>query len=249
MLNTLIRISYDGTNYSGFQFQANARTVQETLELALKVIYKKPVRIIGAGRTDAGVHARGQVANFQAPFRIDIDKLPYALNAVLPSDVVIVEAMEVAESFHSRYDARRKIYTYTIDRAVFPQVKKRLYSFHLPGELDLVLIDQAIKVFEGSHDFKYFQAAGSRITDTVRTIYCIGLEDLFQKQLLHFYFEGSGFLYRMVRLISGTLIRVGKGQLNLNDVQDALAGNNVSAVGPAVPACGLCLEQVIYDFD
>ncbi len=246
MTNTLVRITYDGTNYSGFQIQANAPTIQGELELALEVIYKRPVRITGAGRTDAGVHALGQYANFRAPFQIAAEHLPYALNAILPPDIVITEAREVSEEFHARFDARRKVYSYTINRAIFPRVFRRFYSLHLPDPLNLEAIRKASKLFTGTHDFKAFQAAGNSTGDTVRTLYRLDVRDIPEKELLLFEFEGSGFLYRMVRLITGTLLQAGKGVLTLPDIEASLVGLNPAAVGPTVPAHGLCLEMVNY---
>lgn len=247
MDNILIYISYDGTGYSGFQIQANAPTVQELIERALQVIYKEPIRIIFAGRTDAGVHARGQAANFRAPFRIAISRLPYALNAVLPSDIVVTAARVVPDSFHARFDAKRKIYSYTIDQALFPQVTRRLYSLHQADKLNIDRIKIAVGYLEGTHDFKAFQAAGSPVSDTQRTLFSVELAERPKEKIVVLFFEGSGFLYHMVRLFTGTLIRVGKGKLNPGDVKAALEGRKPLAVGPTVPACGLCLEKVVYD--
>ena len=247
MFNTLIRISYDGSNYSGFQTQANASTVQEALERALKVIYKQPVRVAGAGRTDSGVHARGQTASFQAPFHIAADNLPHALNALLPADIVVTAAEYMPENFHARFDALGKLYSYTIDRAPYPQVLKRLYSWHLPDPLNLELICQAAQLFTGTHDFKSFQTAGSSIVETTRTLHRVEAVELHADNMLTIYFEGSGFLYRMVRLITGTLIRAGKGSITLPEIQEAIEGSNPAAAGPTVPPHGLCLEKVIYD--
>ncbi|MFO7952316.1 MAG: tRNA pseudouridine(38-40) synthase TruA [Bacillota bacterium] len=246
MNNTLIWITYDGTNYSGFQSQSNAVTIQEKLEKALELIYKQPVKIKGAGRTDSGVHARGQAANFLAPFRIMPEKLPYALNALLPPDVVVTAAEEVAESFHARYNAQRKVYSYTLDRAVFPQVMRRFYSWHLPEVLDLQAIRQAAQLFEGTHDFGKFQASGSGVTDTVRTLFQVQLKELPEEKLMVILFEGNGFLYRMVRLITGTLIRAGRSRLDPGEIEKALRGESDNAAGPSAPPWGLCLERVKY---
>jgi tRNA pseudouridine38-40 synthase len=247
MQNILIRISYDGTDYSGFQVQANAPTVQGEIERALAVIYKQPVRLIGAGRTDAGVHAREMTANFFAPFKIDHDKLPHALNCLLPTAIVITGAVDVAADFHARFDTSGKIYSYTIDRSVFLQVHKRLYSWHVPEPLDLAALSAAAKLFEGVHDFAAYRAAGSSVIDTTRTLYRVQPVWLSDEKLLIITFEGSGFLYRMVRLITGTLIRAGKKELDLDQIRAAIAGENKAAVGPTAPACGLCLEKVVYN--
>lgn len=246
MTNTLIRISYDGTNYGGFQIQLNAPTIQEKLECALTVIYKQPVRITGAGRTDSGVHARGQAANFKAPFFIAAEKLPYAINALLPSDIVVTEAVLVHDDFHARYDALGKLYSYTVDQAAFPRTMQRLYSWHMPDPLNLEKMRDAALLFEGTHDFKAFQAAKGQVNDTVRTMSRVEIKDLPGLDVLLFEFEGSGFLYHMVRLLTGTLIRAGKGSLELQEIEATLHNINPTAVGPTAPAHGLCLERVDY---
>ncbi len=246
MINTLIRISYDGKNYSGFQVQANLPTIQGEIEHALNTLYKQPLRLTGAGRTDAGVHALGQAANYPAPFRISAEKIPYALNTLLPPDIVVTGAVEVPEDFNARFAAVRKNYSYTIDRALFPQVLKSHYSLHLPRALNLVEIRKAADLFLGDHDFRAFQAVGSQVADTRRTLYKVELREYPEEQLLVFYFEGSGFLYRMVRLITGSLIRVGLGSLQLKDIEAALKKGFSQAAGPTVPARGLCLEKVCY---
>lgn len=246
MPNILITISYDGTNYSGFQIQANAPTIQEKIERALAVIYKEPVRIAGAGRTDTGVHARGQAASFTQPFYIEPHKLPHALNSLLPPDIVVSYACEVAENFHARFDARHKTYSYSIDCAPFPQVLQRLYLWHVPEILDLEKMQAAADIFVGTHDFKAFHVAGSDVSDTTRTIYRIEIKEASPQQLILTY-TGSGFLYRMVRLITGTLVRVGKGAITTVDARAALEGMSPRSVGPTAPAQGLCLEEIAYD--
>ncbi len=247
MSNTMITISYDGTAYSGFQIQANANTVQAELERALAIIFKQPVRIHGAGRTDAGVHARGQVANFNAPFSIETDKLSHALNSLLPGDVRVTGACEVVEGFHARFDAKGKLYSYSIDRALHSQVLRRLYCWHMPEPLNFDMLKAAAGLFEGTYDFKAFQAAGTTITDTVRTIDSVQILDNTDDQILVLTFKGRGFLYRMVRMITGTLIRAGRGKLSLSAVEAALSLANYEASGPTAPPHGLCLEKVFFD--
>ena len=246
MYNTLIWVSYDGTNYSGFQIQENAPTVQGELERALRVIYKEPVRAAGAGRTDSGVHALGQAASFKAPFRIEPVSLPKALNTLLPPDIVVTGAEEVSSGFHARFACRGKIYSYTLDRAPHPRVMDRLYSLHMPDQMDIAMMLRAAKLFMGEHDFKAFQASGSDIADTVRRLKRVEIITLQEEEKLIVYFEGDGFLYRMVRLIMGTLIRAAEGKLSLIEIEKALSGKNPAAVGPTAPAHGLCLETVLY---
>ncbi len=239
-------ISYDGSGYSGFQSQINAPTVQDELEKALGAIYKEPLRINGAGRTDAGVHARGQSAHYDAPFEIAIERLPAAFNALLPSDIVVYNAAPVSQDFHARLSALRKLYSYTLDRAPYPQVMRRLYSYHYSGSFNRPAAAEAARFLEGSHDFRAFQASGSPVQSTERILYRVGLEEISGEKLLRLTFEGSGFLYRMVRLLVGSLLRVAREKLAPSDIAAALEGMNPEAAGPSAPAHGLCLEKVYY---
>ncbi|HHX87436.1 MAG TPA: tRNA pseudouridine(38-40) synthase TruA, partial [Firmicutes bacterium] len=200
MLNICLKLSYDGTNYAGFQLQTdNIPTIQGVLERALYRLYKQPLRVAAAGRTDAGVHARGQVVTYQAPFFIPAEKLPLAINSLLPPEVVVWDAEEVSPKFHPRYSASIKCYSYTIDLAPFPQVMKRRYSWHCPYSLDVEAIFKAGARLTGRHDFSAFRARGSKVSSTVRTIYRVSAENLAEQQLLRLTFEGDGFLYKMVR--------------------------------------------------
>lgn len=246
MKNICLAVSYDGTRYSGFQIQENASTIQGELEKALAALYKEKVRITGAGRTDAGVHARRQVVNFNAPIHIPVKQLPAAVNSLLPEDIVTTGARKVPDRFDARFDARGKIYTYTLDRSPYPQVLIRRYSFHCPDILDLDSIKQAAAILEGKHDFKAFQASGGTVEDTVRSLSRVRVSEIQRDQLLCFTFQGDGFLYRMVRLLTGSLLRVGRGRLRPEELGLALTGELPRAAGPTVPARGLCLERVIY---
>lgn len=241
-----LEVSYDGTAYGGFQIQKNAPTIQGELEKALAVIYKEPLRITGAGRTDAGVHARGQVAHYAPPFAIPAPRLPAALNVLLPDDIVVLKAAAAGPDFHACYDARRKIYRYTLDRAHYPQVMRRRFAYHFPGAFDRPLVEEAARMLRGTHNFQAFRAAGSAVRSTVRTLYRVRLESLPQEQLLQFTFEGDGFLYRMVRMLVGSLLRVSRGRLQPEAVAAALVGECPQAAGPTAPPQGLCLEKVIY---
>lgn len=247
MTNIKLTISYDGTRYGGFQIQENANTIQGELERGLARIYKQNVRITGAGRTDAGVHARGQAANYQAPFEIPVESIPSALNSTLPRDIVVLGAVAVPDEFHARHQARRKIYSYTIDRAPHPQVMLRLYSTHYPDPLDYSKVLQGARRLEGKHDFAAFQASGGAVRDTVRTLYRVVLQDLAQEQLLRLEFEGDGFLYKMVRLLTGSLLMIGRDKLALGDLAALLEGGTPCAAGPTAPPQGLCLERIYYD--
>lgn len=246
MTNIRLEITYDGTAYSGFQIQENAKTIQGEIERALELIYKQPVRLAGAGRTDAGVHARGQVGSYMAPFEIPLDRLPPAINSSLPADIVVIGASEATSGFHARYDARRKIYSYTIDCAPHPRVMLRRFSFHHPEPLDLIVMGQAAGLLEGKHDFRAFQSSGGTVRHTVRTLFRLEVTEDSRERLLRLTFEGDGFLYRMVRLITGSLLRAGRGQLDPGCILKALEGKAPSAAGPTAPPQGLCLEKVLY---
>lgn len=237
-------ISYDGTAYHGFQYQENAYTVQEALEKALLKLYGEKIRVGAAGRTDAGVHARGQVVSFCAPERIPGERIGQALNGILPGDIVIVEAGRAAESFLSRKDAKVKVYTYRIDNGLYPDVFTRNYSWHLPCRLDLEKMRAAAALFQGEHDFRAFQAAGSPVKTTVRTIYSLTVTK--KNHLIILRFEGNGFLYKMVRRIVGTLAKAGLGKREPKEVLAALKNSERRFAGPTAPALGLCLEEVIY---
>lgn len=246
MRNIKIIVEYEGTNYSGWQIQKNASSIQEEIQKAILKITKENVNLIGAGRTDAGVHARGQVANFNTLSNISGDRFAWALNSVLKDDIVIKSTMEVPMEFHSRYDAKSKIYSYTIHRGIFPPAIMRKYAYHINcGRiLDLEKVKKASDYFVGTHDFKGFMATGSSITDTVRTIYSIEIieEGDFFKILYH----GNGFLYNMVRIITGTILFAGIGKINLDCIPSIIIEGERKVAGVTVPAHGLCLEKVYY---
>ncbi|MEW5921204.1 MAG: tRNA pseudouridine(38-40) synthase TruA [Bacillota bacterium] len=239
-----IVLAYDGTDYHGFQIQANALTVQFYLEKALAALYGSSIRVEGAGRTDAGVHARGQVVSFAAPALIPEMQLPPALNGLLPADIVVVGAQQVAESFSARRDARGKVYSYTIDNGNFPDVLYRRYAWHIAHPLDLREMQKAAAYLQGKHDFRAFQAAGSRVKTTVRTLF--SLEVTKREQFISLYFKGDGFLYKMVRNITGTLAEVGRGRISHSEVARILEGKCREQAGVTAPARGLCLEKVLY---
>ena len=239
-----ITIAYDGTDYHGFQIQQNALTVQFYLEKALADLYGSSIRVEGAGRTDAGVHARGQVVNYCAPSLVPESQIPSALNGLLPKDILVSEAQQVEEGFSSRRDAKAKIYSYTIDTGQYPDVLCRRYTWHISRTLDLPAMQKAAAYLEGRHDFRAFQAAGSRVKTTVRNIF--SLEMVMEGQFVSLRFTGDGFLYKMVRNITGTLVEVGLGRMDDQDVTRILLEGNRKQAGATAPARGLCLEKVIY---
>ena len=245
--NIKLTVAYDGTNYHGFQEQRGTglATVQEELEACLGRLTGQRRQIIGAGRTDAGVHARGQVVNFNAVgWPIPAERIPLALNGVLPGDIIVTLAQEVPREFHARFSARGKTYRYSIWNARVPSPFHRLYSTFVPVPLNDGAITAAASILTGRHDFKCFQAAGSTVQTTVREIYQIEVER--EGSLLHFVFSGSGFLYNMVRIMAGTLVQVGMGKAKPEYVNQVLESRARVMAGPTLPPQGLCLERVEY---
>ncbi|TYP50339.1 tRNA pseudouridine(38-40) synthase TruA [Thermosediminibacter litoriperuensis] len=243
-MNVKILLEYDGTNYHGWQKQNNALTVQEVLEKAVYVLTGERVSIIGAGRTDAGVHARGQVANFRTNTRIPVERLPYALNSKLPEDITVKGAKAVPDDFHARYSARAKVYTYSIYNAPFPSPLLRRYSYFFPLPLDVEAMRRAGKAFMGVHDFAAFRASRSTVKSSVRNITRLDVKKC--GDLITIEVEADGFLYNMVRIIAGTLLEVGTGKRDPEEIPSIIESRDRERAGVTLPAHGLCLEKVIY---
>ena len=244
MQNIKLILGYDGTSYHGFQFQQNAVTVQEKIEEAIKKVMGQSLRVTAAGRTDTGVHATGQVINFSVDTRIPLERIPHALNTVLPRDIVIYSAQSVSDSFHARYDAKGKCYTYTIDNGRHPQVLTRHHTFHVRHPLDVTRMKQAAATLVGTHDFTSFMASGSSVKTTVRNLCRLDVEAT--APYLTITAEADGFLYNMVRIITGTLIEVGRGKRHA-DLSPIIAAQNRYKAGWTVPPRGLVLRNVEYD--
>ncbi len=250
MGNVRITIAYDGTNYHGFQEQRGTRfrTVQEVLEDKLSRLAGQQIKITGAGRTDAGVHARGQVVNFDAGnWTIPPQRVACALNGMLPDDITALESTAVPESFHARFSATAKLYRYTIYNGQMPVPFYRLYSYHIPRPLDVGAMRAGARLLAGKHDFKAFRALGTPVKTTVRTLFeaVVRQED----KMVLIDLRADGFLYHMARMIAGTLIRVGLGRLPAAGISEILVGTERFRVGPTAPAKGLCLEKVEYPAD
>lgn len=245
MRNIKVVIEYDGTNYHGFQRQTeNLPTIQQILEQTLEQLAKQPVSINGAGRTDAGVHARGQVINFRTDCGIPVEKIPLAMNRLLPKDIVVLAAAEADEAFHAQFRAKRKIYRYHIYNSQVPSAFDRLYSYHVPQKLNLDEMREAAGYIIGEHDFSAFKAAGAKTKTSVRTVYRLDIEEL--SPHIYLTVEGNGFLYNMVRIITGTLLYVGKGKLTPDDVRRFVETGKREEAGPTVPPQGLSLMEVKY---
>ncbi|AKL97020.1 tRNA pseudouridine synthase A [Clostridium aceticum] len=244
MRNIMIDIEYDGTNYNGWQMQINGITIQQKIMEAVKKLTGEDVTINGSGRTDAKVHARGQVANFYSTSKIPIKRFPIAINHFLPDDITILEAREVPIDFHARYWAQGKIYSYQVNHQTQRSALLRNYSYHFPYQLELDKMEKAAGLLIGTHDFKGFMSSGSSVKSTVRSIYAIKIEK--NKNSIWMTFEGSGFLYNMVRIMVGTLLEVGNGRRSMEAVQEALKLGNREKAGHKAPPQGLFLDKVFY---
>lgn len=239
-------IAYDGTNYGGWQVQPNATTIQETIQAVMKQILQEDCWITGSGRTDAGVHALGQVAHFDLSKAIDSKKLQISMNSLLPEDIRILSLEETEPDFHARYSAKKKIYHYHITIGVRHPFKRH-YSTHFPYSLDIDLMKEASKHFIGTHDFTSFAneaSAGSAAKNAVRTIDRIDIVP--EEQGIRLEFEGNGFLYKMVRNIVGTLIEVAAARRSIEEIPLILKAKDRRKAGKAAPGHGLFLVKVDY---
>lgn len=244
--NIKLVIEYDGTNYCGWQTQENGPTIQEALEKALFKLTGERIIVNGAGRTDSGVHAKAMTANFYTNCRIPGEKVAFALNCSLPYDIVVKSSMDVGMDFHARFDAVGKHYRYWIRNSRYPSAYDRHYSWWLTycDKLNIEKMQQAARFFEGTHDFSSCMAAGSKVTDAVRTIYSITVEKRGEDVYLDF--KGNGFLYNMVRIITGTLVYCGIGRLAPEDIPLILEKKDRKLGGITVPPQGLHLMEVYY---
>jgi tRNA pseudouridine38-40 synthase len=251
MRNIKITLSFDGTDFSGWQRQKNAITIQGVTESALFRITNAPVTLHGAGRTDAGVHALAMVASFTTESHIALPKLQNGLNALLPSSIRIIKMEDVPANFHARFSALSKTYLYNIDTSPIQSPFSRLFSAHIPQNLSIHRMQQCLQVISGTHDFESFEASGSRdksiITGrgSIRTLHAASVSktgtDTYQ-----FEFAGDGFLRHMVRNIMGTILNVGKGQTSVDIFKEILVAKNRSCAGATAPAHGLFLKKIYY---
>lgn len=244
MKNVKLTIEYDGTNYCGWQKQNNEKTIQEEIEKAIYKAVGEVVEVIGSSRTDAGVHARKMVANFKTKATIPFDKFKYAINDKLPDDIAIIESEEVSEDFHARYDSKGKTYCYSIINRQQKPAIGRNYVYHFKWDLDIEKMREACKYFIGKHDFKAFRSLGSSVKTTERTIKELYIESEGEK--INIFITADGFLYNMVRIIVGTLLKVGRGKISVEDIEKIILLGDRKKAGPCVPAQGLILEKVYY---
>lgn len=241
-------MEYDGTDFCGFQYQPGVRTVAGVLEATLSRLFDEPVKIAAAGRTDAGVHAVGQVISFSTQRDFPFERLALAANSLLPLDVSVREAVRVPAGFSARFHARERRYTYLIVNRAQPLATLRRFSHHEHRALDIVRLRQAARDLVGTHDFVSFCGVLPNDGNTVRTIRAVEIED--EPPLLRLHFAAQGFLHRMVRVMTGTLLEIAVGRREVDAVPALLAARDRTAAGPTVPPQGLFLVGVGYaDFD
>lgn len=237
-------VAYDGTNYHGWQVQNNGITIESELNRCLSELLAEPIEVIGASRTDAGVHALGNVAVFDTSARMPAEKISYALNQRLPEDIRIQRSEEVPADWHPRYCDSRKTYEYRIYRGEFPLPTNRLYSLFTYHKLDVEKMQEAAAYFVGEHDFKSFCQVNAQVKTTVRTVTEVKVYEEGPDVIIQV--TGNGFLYNMVRIMAGTLLEVGRGNRSPQEIPDMLAACNREAAGPTAPAHGLTLIK--YEF-
>lgn len=245
MPNYKMSLCYEGTNYHGLQKQNNTKnTLQEKLETILSRIIGEPIEIIASGRTDAGVHANLQVANFHCLRNLDIEKTKNILMNQLPRDIGIYDLVEVPDEFHARYSCKAKTYRYYIWNSTEPCVFQRKYRTIIPEPLDMELMDIAIHHFIGEHDFSAFTTNKSKKHKNIRTITEVNIQ--YHGPEIIFEFTGDGFLYNMVRIMSGTLIEIGQGKRSIDSISIALQSKKRTDAGPTAPANALFLWDITY---
>jgi len=245
MKNIKLIIEYDGTKYNGWQTQKNGNGIQDLITNAIHQVTGEEIKLNGSGRTDAGVHAIGQTANFKTECSIPVNKFPEAINKYLPKDIVIKEATTVPNDFHARYSVKGKKYMYIVNNSKYRSGLNYNHEYHFNNELDYKSMKKAAEYFEGTYDFKGFMASGSSIKDTIRTIEKVQIKKREDGQII-FNFTGNGFLYNMVRIMVGTLLDVGVGKIKPEEIKDIIKSKDRTKAGKTVPAQGLYLVEVYY---
>jgi tRNA pseudouridine38-40 synthase len=237
-------IAYDGTDYVGWQTQPNGVAVQEVIEKAILEVTGEQTTLQGSGRTDSGVHARAQVAHFDTGARMAADKFAIALNTHLPADIRVLYSEEVSPDFHARFSAKEKQYRYFVQTGPHADVFARKYALHAYMPLDLDLMNEAAALVVGTHDFSAFMSTGREVETAVRTVSLSKWEK--QGKFLVYTVQGNGFLYNMVRILTGTLLEVGRGDRTPESVEEILRSADRTTAGFTAPAQGLCLWEVRY---
>ncbi len=244
MKNYKLEISYDGTNYHGWQIQKNAVTVQAKIKSAIETILKEEVNLIGSGRTDSGVHALGQIANFKTEKEIDLSKFKYSLNSILPSDIAVKSIFEVDTEFHSRFDAKKRNYIYIFSKNKNPFLEKYSSRIKFNQEINVAKLNKIASALIGKHDFTSFAKVNSDVKNKICEIYEIRFWET--KELIYFYVEANRFLHGMVRAILGTLLEVSKKDFPIKQLNFILQKKDRTVAGKAVSAKGLFLFKVKY---
>ena len=245
MRNIKLLIEYDGKEFNGWQKQPNKLNIQGTREQAIKQITGEEIDLMASGRTDAGVHAIGQVANFKTKSNIPIEKFAIAINTNLKKSIRIIKAEEVDERFHSRLSCKKKTYRYVINNSEFSSAIYRNLETHIEPKLDVKKMQEAVKYFEGEHDFKAFKASGTSSKSSVRTIYRATVKEM-PNNRIYIELTGNGFLYNMVRIIVGTLVDVGIGKIAPEEIKNIIESQNRENAGKTLPPNGLYLVEVEY---
>jgi tRNA pseudouridine38-40 synthase len=245
VISYALKLSYDGSAYAGWQRQINAMTVQETVESTWQKVFSESIKTTGASRTDAGVHARGQVAMFKSEKALTPRQMVLAMNSHLPDSIAVVDAVPVDEAFHARYGARGKHYTYRLATGLIRPVLERTTIVHQPATVDIDKVNELLRLLEGERDFTALMDQGSPSKRYVRRIYEAKASQLDER--IDFSIKGDGFLYHMVRIIVGTALMVGRGKLSLTEVEANLSAKKRVGLGPTMPPGGLCLERVYYE--
>ncbi len=246
----VLKIAYDGTAYAGWQRQKNALSVQETLENAILTALGENVRVTASGRTDAGVHAAGQVCHFDSDkITVPPKRLPDCLNRFLPSDVRLLDGWAAQENFDSNRSAKKKTYCYSLYVSAREMPLKERYAVRIDSAPSLSILQEKAKLLEGEHDYKAFCASGSSVKTTVRTVYSVRIEESVSwgSRDLRVYVTGNGFLYNMVRTMTGELLDIATGRRSEESLLEAYQTGNRSLLGKTMPAKGLCLHAVEYD--
>ncbi|GAA0734223.1 tRNA pseudouridine(38-40) synthase TruA [Clostridium oceanicum] len=244
MKNIKLTIQYDGTNYSGWQIQNNAITVQEVMEKAILKATGEKVKLIGCSRTDSKVHAREYICNFFIETRIPAERFNMVVNSYLPEDVVILNSKETDEKFHSRFSSKGKTYIYTVFNSKKPTVIGRNYFYYFKYDLDIDKMRKASQNFIGTHDFSAFKTKGGNVKTSIRTITECSIK--VEGNFIKFTVSGDGFLYNMVRIMVGTLIEVGIGKIEPESIKSIIDSKDRKKAGKCAPGKGLCLEKVFY---
>ena len=246
MKNYKFVIQYEGTRYQGWQKQVSTEnTIQGKMEAVLSKMVGSPVEIDGSGRTDAGVHAYGQVANAHFDTKLATEEILEYVNRYLPEDIAIISVEEVGERFHARLNASEKTYLYRVMCSDIPHIFDRRYVYVMPKALDLDLMRQAAQLLKGTHDFKGFSTKKKMKKSTVRTITDLEIEQVGDE--VRFLYKGNGFLYHMVRILTGTLLEIGRGERSMDSIQEIFASKNRELAGELVPGKGLTLVEVKYE--